>query len=84
MSKDIRSIKLVPPDLPVTDEYITSRYHRCRFCHGSGGIFGTGKRNQRTLVTCPMCGGSGYMKAEIIIRWAPEPDESAEPSEVTN
>lgn len=54
-----------------TREDYTGIPHRCGYCRGAG-VFGipTGKDEYREE-RCPVCKGSGLLRAEVTIQWEP-------------
>ena len=47
----------------------------CSNCHGSGWVLALGERNETVRNTCPVCGGSGRLKAEVTTKWMPDKKE---------
>lgn len=57
----------------IHDERYTSTGHDCSYCNGRGRFapIQVG-RDEYEENPCPVCGGTGRLKAEITIHWAPD------------
>ena len=73
MSKNNQVITISPPMFigeGNQKESISSKGHRCSYCHGNGFFWGEEQR-ERVKVDCPVCKGSGKLDAVITIEWQP-------------
>lgn len=73
MSKNNQVITISPPMFigeGNQKESISSKGHRCSYCHGNGFFWGEEQR-ERVKVDCPVCKGSGKLDAVITIEWKP-------------
>ena len=69
MSKNNQVITISPPMFigeGNQKESISSKGHRCSYCHGNGFFWGEEQR-ERVKVDCPVCKGSGKLDAVITI-----------------
>jgi RecJ-like exonuclease len=77
MSEINKEILLAPPMFLNIDskENKTSSGHQCSYCHGNG-FFWKVKEDikERYKEACPVCKGSGKLKAAITIEWLPDKD----------
>jgi DnaJ-class molecular chaperone len=69
-------LEIYPPVLTTftkRNETFTSGGHTCPYCNGKGQVCGrqTGP-GEYGMDSCPVCGGTGSLQAEINIRWTPE------------
>jgi DnaJ-class molecular chaperone len=53
-------------------EVFTSGGHVCSVCHGDGWFFSHNDRGGVSKGKCPVCEGSGMVRAVITIVWEPE------------
>ena len=63
MSKNNQVITISPPMFigeGNQKESISSKGHRCSYCHGNGFFWGEEQR-ERVKVDCPVCKGSGKL-----------------------
>ena len=60
----------------IHDERYTSVGHNCSYCHGNGYFIPTQiGHDEYEDNPCPVCGGTGRLKAEITIHWVPDSKE---------
>lgn len=48
----------------------------CSYCHGNGWIPTLGKQNECERKDCPVCEGSGRLKAVVTTKWIPDKKEN--------
>lgn len=44
----------------------------CGHCHGNGWFWGTDERMESVKRDCPVCKGTGMLKAVVTISWEPD------------
>ena len=79
MTKIRKMIELLPPYLGRGGsrlEKFTSSGHRCPYCSGNGYFWSRDETGEAVKDPCPVCEGSGCVKAEIEIRWSPDSSDS--------
>ncbi|KAA6346411.1 hypothetical protein EZS27_006061 [termite gut metagenome] len=75
MSKVNKVIWITPPTLLNINnkEIQTSSGHKCSYCQGNGFFWEVQEDvKERFKAACPVCRGSGKLRAAIIIEWLPE------------
>ena len=71
MSKKQQVYMVVPPLFPKNHPYEMETFDgfECSYCHGNGWYAALGDRNERVKEPCPVCQGSGRIKAVVTIKW---------------
>lgn len=70
MSKINNVIELNAPPSTISGiptEHIETFSHKCSYCGGNGWIWGAEEKRD-----CPICKGSGKLKAVVSIEWSPD------------
>lgn len=63
-------IELSSPDsLMGHHEEITGAPQICNYCHGNGWFWGCDDIGEGIKKSCPLCGGTGAVQAQITIQW---------------
>lgn len=78
MSKKQQALLVAPPLFPKEHPYEMDTFYgfKCTYCQGNGWIPALGERNDTTRDTCPVCKGSGRLKAIVTTKWIPDKKES--------
>jgi ribosomal protein S27AE len=71
MSKNKQVIDLCPPDYDVDREEAALRGFMCPKCSGRGYVMDYNGRDPERI-GCPRCGGSGKLRAKVVIQWEAE------------
>ncbi|KAA6339751.1 hypothetical protein EZS27_012349 [termite gut metagenome] len=74
MSKAETHLFISPPVFLTINnkESLSSKGHTCSYCHGNGFFQKVGEDvKERIQEPCPICQGSGKLKASITIEWLP-------------
>lgn len=72
MSKERRTIDLLPPQYRYSEERFTSLGMTCGYCHGNRTFWQQDETTGEDIMRpCPMCEGKGKVDAEITIKWTP-------------
>lgn len=75
MSKQCNSVLITAPDFGTGREVIGEfTYYDCGYCHGEGWLWDPEIIHERIKMPCPKCGGTGKVKATVVIDWAPAGD----------
>lgn len=74
MSKKQQALLIAPPLFPKEHPYEMETFlgFDCSYCHGNGWILALGERNETMTETCPVCKGSGRLKAVVTTKWMPD------------
>ena len=75
MSKKSEILTIEPGDFYgfIHDEHYLSTGHECSYCNGRGYFIPTQVGyNEYKENRCPVCKGTGWLKAEITIHWVSE------------
>jgi hypothetical protein len=76
MSEKIQILKLIPPQYGNDVEKTECDGFACPHCNGNGWIKDWGaKRDEPVVIDCDRCGGSGKLKAEVVVKWSAEEKE---------
>ena len=77
MSKKQQTLLITPHLLSKEhpNEMETFTGFECSKCYGNGWIIALGERNETVINTCPICGGSGRLKAVVTTKWIPDKKE---------
>ena len=77
LSKKQQTLLITPPLLSKEhpNEMETFTGFECSKCYGNGWIIALGERNETVINTCPICGGSGRLKAVVTTKWIPDKKE---------
>ena len=77
MSKKQQTLLITPPLLSKEhpNEMETFTGFECSKCYGNGWIIALGERNETVINACPICGGSGRLKAVVTTKWIPDKKE---------
>lgn len=76
MSKKQQSFLVTPPLFPKEHPYEMDTFYglECSYCHGNGWVPQLGERNETVRGECPVCEGSGKLKAVVTTKWMPDKD----------
>lgn len=77
MSNKQQTVLIVPPLFPgeFPEEREVFGGISCSYCHGKGWFWGTDMQREHVKMDCPLCKGSGKLKAEVTVRWMPDKKE---------
>ncbi|MDD3040918.1 hypothetical protein [Bacteroides sp.] len=77
MSKKIQVHEVYPPIFLKEHPYEQDTYYglKCSQCHGNGWYPVLGERNESIREVCPVCQGSGKLKAVVTTKWMPDKKE---------
>jgi len=77
MSKKNQCYLICPPLFPKEHSYEMENFRgfNCTHCSGNGWIPTLGPRNDNEHMTCPVCKGSGKLKAVVTTKWMPDTKE---------
>lgn len=67
-----RGVELSAPVGKPTQEAFTIGGFRCNYCCGNGWFWKESEFGSPYKDPCPMCGGSGLMKARVTVAWVRE------------
>lgn len=74
MSRQQQALLITPPLFPKEHPYEMDTFFgfKCSYCHGNGWIPAIGERNECERKDCPVCKGSGRLKAVVTTKWMPD------------
>ena len=73
MSKQCNSVLVTAPDFGTGQEVIGEfTGYDCGYCHGNGWLWNPEIIHERVKIPCPKCGGSGKVKASVVVNWIPD------------
>lgn len=77
MSKKQQSLLITPPLFPKEHPYEMNTFNDfdCTYCHGNGWFTALDEWNETVRKTCPVCEGSGRIKAVVTTKWMPDKRE---------
>lgn len=79
MSKKLNIYQISVPYIPNTQkefkEQEVFRGFDCSHCHGNGWNWGYDEDGERANITCPVCNGSGILKAVVTTEWKADKKE---------
>lgn len=64
------SPSLFPDEHPMEKEVFNGI--PCAHCHGNGQFWGTDEKRESVKKDCPVCKGTGMLKAVVTISWEPD------------
>lgn len=71
MSKTKQILEISSPTMKTIRERLTGLVQQCNYCCGNGWFWGMDEYGEPVKDPCPLCGGSGQMRPEIVIEWKP-------------